>query len=200
MDNNKEQTLSNFLKTLLNNKLPMYVYVNENRYSYNSLVSDIDIENVKLYELNQKIVFVGDSWYIKNWELFTNKYNLSQKNKERPFVMFDKDNIGNLFEHDIPNSLVFCESCENLIKKDELRKLHSCKRCSMPPEYCRLSDKKKKKQTGNCKNYHSDEDDQQELCEECLSIKIEMEDHPGSFWGVDDEDYDDAFHSWFEND
>jgi hypothetical protein len=182
MDINKEQTLDNLFKTISQNNngkslIPKFVYIDNNRFLYNDLISNIDIGNININKFAKKIVFIGNSWYIKNWELNNNKFILSSEKIEHFITIFNKDNIGMLFnDNDIPDTLFFCESCENLITKEELYKLHSCKRCSIPQEYCKLSDKKKKKQIGYCKNYCPEEDDQQELCEECLLEEEEWDD------------------------
>jgi hypothetical protein len=178
MNINKDQTLNDFLKMMTDIKSPKYVYVNNNFYSYYDLDYCIDVGYTRIKELNQKIVFIGDSWYIKDWCL---KYNLSQKNRKPSQVTsyFDKRTIKNFFENDIPDSLIFCENCEILITEDELKELHLRKR----------------------RNYHLDEDDQQVLCEECLDRQKQMSEHPGSFLGLDDEDYNDFLEAYdFDND
>jgi hypothetical protein len=181
---------------------PKWVFIKKynhyNRYEYKELCDVFNICQIRINSFSSNIVIAGKGWYIKNWELNRNPFTI--KADEITQIVesdYEKENIEILFSKKLPDGIYFCDSCGCLITEYELNRIHSCKRCYTPQGFCSMADKKKK--TDACNKYSRPREDDGEYCEECLSIQKQMEEHPGSFWGVDDENYDEAFHSWFEN-
>jgi len=192
----KQQILNDFLIDISHKKkgkifAPEFVYIGNNRYSYDDLVENIDIGNISLIKFDHNIIFSGKSWYIKNWQLFSGKYKINIKDDYEYGYIFEKDDIEVLFDkHKIPNNIIFCINCEKLITLYELNNIHSCKKCelhNLNNSKCKLADKEKKKKTGFCMAYQYDEDEI--YCEDCLKDKEYTDKHPGSAWGLEDRSY-----------
>jgi hypothetical protein len=207
MSKTNEYSLGVFLKNTSENfdgkKLePEYLYVGDNKYSYSDLLEKLELQKYKISELSDEIILLGDDWYIQKWIFIKEKFKNGTDNEQNILYDYYKYDIEKLFNNGIPDEIVFCDSCEELITKDELNQIHSCKSCAINGEFCFPPERRKKKKNGYCKSWCMDMDSEEkgEFCAECIALAKQMEEHPGSFWGIDDEDYDDAFHGWMEND